>query len=91
VAGNCGYGKRLSGSINAGNFLTSLLVNFSRRTLPHGISKKVRLHSILQGNCKLCVFFPCNTFTISNVNSFLFITTVPTYEQKTVQMYLSIM
>ena len=38
----CGYGEELSGSINAGNFLTklqSLLVSFSRRTLLHGVSK----------------------------------------------------
>jgi hypothetical protein len=33
-----GYGEGLSGSINAGNFLTSLLVSFSRRTLLHGVS-----------------------------------------------------
>jgi hypothetical protein len=41
VAGTCGYGERLSGSINAGNFLTSLLVSFSRRTLIHGVSKYI--------------------------------------------------
>jgi hypothetical protein len=34
VAGTCEYGKEFSGSINAGNFLTS----FSRRTLLHGVS-----------------------------------------------------
>ena len=42
MAGTCGYGEGLSGSINAGNFLTSckvLLVRFSRRTLLHGVSK----------------------------------------------------
>jgi len=39
VAGTCGYGEGLSGSINVGNFLTSLLVSFSRRTLLHGVSK----------------------------------------------------
>ena len=42
MAGTCGYGEGLSGSINAGNFLTSckvLLVSFSRRTLLHGVSK----------------------------------------------------
>jgi len=39
VAGTCGYGEGLSGSINAENFLTSLLVSFSRRTLPHGVNK----------------------------------------------------
>jgi len=39
VAGTCGYGEGLSGSINAGNFLTSLLVRFSIRTLLHGVSK----------------------------------------------------
>ena len=33
------YGEGLSGSINWGNFLTSLLVSFSRRTLLHGVSK----------------------------------------------------
>jgi len=42
VAGTCEYGEGLSGSINAGNFFTSLLVSFSRRTLLHGVSKKVR-------------------------------------------------
>jgi hypothetical protein len=44
VAGTCGYGEGLSGSINAGNFLTSckvLLVGFSRRTLLHGVSKYI--------------------------------------------------
>jgi hypothetical protein len=41
VAGTCGYGEELSGSINAGNFLTSakFTVSFSRRTLLHGVSK----------------------------------------------------
>ena len=44
MAVTCGYGEELSGSINAGNFLTSckdkiLLVSFSRRTLLHGVSK----------------------------------------------------
>ena len=43
VAGTCGYGEGLSGSINEGNFLTSckvfLLVSFSRRTLLHRVSK----------------------------------------------------
>ena len=42
MAGNCGYGDELLGSINAGNFLTSLqslLVSFSRRTLLDGVSK----------------------------------------------------
>ena len=39
MAGTCGYGEGLSGSINTGNFLTSLLVSFSRRTLLHGVSK----------------------------------------------------
>jgi hypothetical protein len=42
VAGTCGYGEGLSGSINAGKFLTSWqssLVSFSRRTLLHGVSK----------------------------------------------------
>jgi len=28
VAGTCGYGEGLSGSINAGNFLTSCKVNW---------------------------------------------------------------
>jgi len=37
--GTCGYGEGLSGSINAGNFLTSLLVSFARMTLLHGVSK----------------------------------------------------
>ena len=39
MAGTCGYGEGLSGSINAGNFFTSLLVSLSRRTLLHGVSK----------------------------------------------------
>jgi len=39
VAGTCGYGEGLSGSINAGNFLISLRVSFSRKTLFHGVSK----------------------------------------------------
>jgi hypothetical protein len=42
MAVTCGYGEELSGSINAGNFLTSgksLLVSFSRRTLLHAVSK----------------------------------------------------
>ena len=38
MAGACGYGEGLSGSTNAGNFLTSLLVSFSRRNLLHGVS-----------------------------------------------------
>ena len=33
MADTCGYGEGLSGSINVGNFLTSLLVSFSRTTL----------------------------------------------------------
>ena len=41
MAGTCGYGEGLSGSINAGNFLTSLLVSFSRRTLLHGVSNNL--------------------------------------------------
>ena len=40
MAGTCGYGEGLSGSINTGNFLTSLLVSFSRTTLLHGVSKQ---------------------------------------------------
>ena len=42
MAGTCRYGEELSGSINAGNFLTvckDLLVSFSRSTLLHGVSK----------------------------------------------------
>ena len=39
MAGTCGYGEGLSASINAGNFLTSWKVSFSRRTLLHGVSK----------------------------------------------------
>ena len=40
MAGTCEYGDELSGSINAGNFLTSCKsVSFSRRTLLHGVSK----------------------------------------------------
>ena len=37
MAGTCGYGEGLSGSINAWNFLTNLLISFSRRTLLHGV------------------------------------------------------
>ena len=44
MAGTCGYGEGLSGSINAENFLTSLLVSFSRRTLLLGVSKLVLLY-----------------------------------------------
>ena len=42
MAGTCGYGEELSGSINAGNFLTSGKVYWlasKRRTLLHGVSK----------------------------------------------------
>jgi hypothetical protein len=39
MAGTCGYGEKLSGSINAGNFLTSAKFSFSRRILLHGVSK----------------------------------------------------
>jgi hypothetical protein len=41
VAGICGHVERLSGCVNAGNFLTSckFTVSFSRRTLLHGVSK----------------------------------------------------
>ena len=39
MAGTWGYGEGLLGSINAGNFLTGLLVSVSRRTLLHGVSK----------------------------------------------------
>jgi hypothetical protein len=47
VAGTCGYGEELSGSINAANFLTSCKVSFSRRTLLHGVeySKYVYLRT----------------------------------------------
>ena len=44
MAGTCGYGEGISGSINAGNFLTSCKLycfSFSRRTLLHGVSKYV--------------------------------------------------
>jgi hypothetical protein len=34
-----GYGEQLSGSVNVGNFLTTLLVSSSRRTLLPGVSK----------------------------------------------------
>ena len=38
----CECGDEPSGSINAGNFLTSCRpVSFSRRTLRHGVSKQV--------------------------------------------------
>jgi hypothetical protein len=39
VAGTFEYGEGLSGSINAGNFLTSCKDYFSR-TLLHGLSKQ---------------------------------------------------
>ena len=40
VAGTCECGNEPSGSISAGNFLTSCkLVSFSRRTLVHGVSE----------------------------------------------------
>ena len=39
MAGTCGYGEGLLGSINERDFLTSLLVSFSKRTLLHGVSK----------------------------------------------------
>ena len=39
MTGTCGYIEGLSGFLNAENFLTSLLVSFSRRTLLHGVSK----------------------------------------------------
>jgi hypothetical protein len=39
VAGSCVYGDEPSGSINAGNFLSSLgRFSFSGRTLLHGVS-----------------------------------------------------
>ena len=38
MAGSCGYGKELSGSINAGNLLTSGKV-YWLASLPHGLSK----------------------------------------------------
>jgi hypothetical protein len=42
MAGTCEHGNELTGSINAGNFLTSSKpVNFSRRTLLHGVSKYI--------------------------------------------------
>jgi len=47
VAGTCGYGEGLLGSINAENFLTSLLVSFSRRTLLLGVSKLVLLYKYI--------------------------------------------
>jgi hypothetical protein len=40
VAGSCECGDEPSGSINAGNFLSSLgRFGFSGRTLLHGVSK----------------------------------------------------
>ena len=41
MAGTCGYGEGLSGSINAGNFLTSCKVYWlaSQERLLHGVSK----------------------------------------------------
>jgi hypothetical protein len=43
VAGTCGYGEEISGSINAGNFLTSCKVYWlaSQDRLLHGVSKSV--------------------------------------------------
>jgi hypothetical protein len=40
MAGTCGYGEEFSGSINAGNFLTSCKIYWlasQRRTLLHGV------------------------------------------------------
>jgi hypothetical protein len=41
VAGTCGYGEGISGSINAGNFLTSCKVYWlaSQEGLLHGVTK----------------------------------------------------
>ena len=51
MVGTCGYGEGLSGSINAGEFLDwlqSLLVSFSRRTLLHGVSKSKQNSNFLR-------------------------------------------
>jgi hypothetical protein len=57
VAGTCGYGEEISGSINAGNFLTSCRpVSFSRRTLLRGVSK--------QASTTLNCMYPNNIFTV---------------------------
>jgi hypothetical protein len=63
VAGTCGYGEELSGSINVGNFLTSckVTVSFSRRTLLHGVvSNKGVIILEKLGNC-------CREYTSLNV------------------------
>jgi hypothetical protein len=40
VAGSCEHGNVVSGSIKAGNFLTSrVTICFTRRTLLHGVSQ----------------------------------------------------
>ena len=47
MGGACECGEEPSGSINAGNFLTSCkLASFSRRTLLHGVSKEGRYFNI---------------------------------------------
>jgi len=38
VAGSCEHGNETSGSIQPGEFLDYLSDNFSRSTLPHGVS-----------------------------------------------------
>ena len=44
MAGACEYGNELSGSLNGGiSCLATKPVSFSRRTLLHGVSKKVKL------------------------------------------------
>ena len=47
MADACEYGNEPSGSIKCRNFLTSCNpVSFSRRTLHHGVSKKVSMFSV---------------------------------------------
>ena len=57
-------GEGLSGSINGWNFLTSLLVSFSRRTLLHGVSKYLfRTHRnshLIAFNSRYCKIFIFN-------------------------------
>ena len=66
MAGACEYGNELSGSLNGGiSCLATKPVSFSRRTLLHGVSKKVKQtsdsiqvvelveYSLLSNNCSI--------------------------------------
>ena len=56
MMGTCECGNEPSGSTNSGNFLTSCKpVSFSRRTLLHGVSKKV--YQCVTVNIVLCLVF----------------------------------